>query len=411
MPYTSKPCSLRHLSRQIFVVILCVSLCFAILGAISWKYTRQSVEAWTSYSMSHDRTQRLRSQLLAAFGYGGMIHDFKNYVLRGGDARFDLVQRRGGAALTLLEDMRLVHVDAKDLAAIDAISDTVKTYLDKSHLARRLRAMGNTPEQIDKLVKVNDGPALIALNWLERRLLDQHGSPRFEMLSQFRRATGYGGIVHDIKNYILRKESARADRIMTRIAETRGLLDSYRRKADPVLDKPALDELDRLLDTFESVTVRTGEMIAQGADAATIDAALRWDDGPALQALARLEYAEELQARADAASLDRTLALSSWLALGLAMAIALILPLVAWAILDLLKRRAVEPVQQVAEAMTRLVKGEPVPDLSAFANDSEIGRLAAASQTFRAAHMLQEKLARDKDKKDFDQRMTTSLHW
>ncbi len=84
MPYTTTSTSLRLLSRQIFVIILGFSLMFAALGAVAYHKTRQSAEAWQAYRASHDRGQMLMSQLLAAVGYGGMIHDFKNYVLRGG---------------------------------------------------------------------------------------------------------------------------------------------------------------------------------------------------------------------------------------------------------------------------------------------------------------------------------------
>ena len=113
------------------------------------------------------RKGQLLSDLRAAIGYGGFIHNFKNYVLRQDDWRAEQVQRDINRVREILLDYRIHGVVAEEETALDAVTVTIDTYADRFQLAKRRIAKGLSPKDVDRDVKVDDGPALQAMQTLQ----------------------------------------------------------------------------------------------------------------------------------------------------------------------------------------------------------------------------------------------------
>lgn len=120
----------------------------------------------------------LLNEIYKHIGYGGLIHDFKNYMLRG-----DGVYRRGfeddlDQVLVHIDEYRsLVDINQAELAALNVIAETFKTYHKNIRLIENLAAQAerdgsnapdapDAPNALDALVRVDDGPALAALQLL-----------------------------------------------------------------------------------------------------------------------------------------------------------------------------------------------------------------------------------------------------
>ena len=108
-------------------------------------------------------------QLRRALGYGGMLHQFKNYVLRHQPRYRAAAERHGGEALLALARLRNNFPDAAlDERELQSVSDTIQAYLDALARVDTLRAQGAAIEAIDDAVRIDDQPALDALNALSQ---------------------------------------------------------------------------------------------------------------------------------------------------------------------------------------------------------------------------------------------------
>ncbi len=93
-------------------------------------------------------------------GYGGIIHDFKNFVLRGDPAYRERVLKNHERVLADLDEVEAIARRYEFNVSYEVYRETLDEY--RSHLPTiaRLHAEGRPVMQIDRRVVVNDGPAL-----------------------------------------------------------------------------------------------------------------------------------------------------------------------------------------------------------------------------------------------------------
>jgi len=388
-----KPMSFQRMSRLVLMSMVATALLFAALGSLSYAKTRAGEAAWREFHNSQDRDTLLFSQLLAAMGYGGMVHQFKNYVLRGDDLRLDKIQRDGGAALALVDQLLVTHPAEQDQAALENIRSVVLAYLGQIGTAKSLHMLGQSPETIDKSVAVDDGPAIDAIRSFLAEKAHSGDETKVNVLIQLRNTLGYGGLVHEVKNYVLRKDAAREEKIQGLLADARTYVDRYNALATRPEEAEATGALYALLDTLETAVVQVTDMANEGAEAAAIDAQVKWEDAPALAALDKLEMAILADAKIQAAHLTTNLVVNERLALALTALLILVLPFLAFLTHRSLHHSAVLPAKAISDAMTRLAEGDTSVDTSAYVSETEIGRIAAASEAFRAAFIKNEEMS------------------
>ncbi len=109
----------------------------------------------------------LISELATYIGYGGLIHHFKNYVLRGNDRYIDSFNRQLNNATGILDrysEMSGTSVSA--LKHVATIRNTITSYRESMETAIALKDAGRSIGEIDAALAINDGPAVEALNRL-----------------------------------------------------------------------------------------------------------------------------------------------------------------------------------------------------------------------------------------------------
>ena len=116
------------------------------------------------------RTSELRDTLSEAhvvvnklernIGYGGLIHNFKNYVLRGDDGDRVSALKNSAEALILLERLlkRAQYLGIE--VSLKHTHEMVLTYTRRLEQVRKLSANGLSPLSIDQQVRFDDSPAL-----------------------------------------------------------------------------------------------------------------------------------------------------------------------------------------------------------------------------------------------------------
>ncbi|MBV2358425.1 PAS domain S-box protein [Thalassococcus sp. CAU 1522] len=138
------------------------------LGVQTRRQFLEISESWTGYSSEADRKGALISAIRGQLGYGGIIHTFKNYVLRQDDQyRQRLVGKLGEFDAVTAEYLAL-PISVEEREAVETVIRTIAIYRDKLSIAEAAAAERWSAERTDALVRVDDTDALAALATLER---------------------------------------------------------------------------------------------------------------------------------------------------------------------------------------------------------------------------------------------------
>lgn len=130
-------------------------------------------DAWSDLRAEREVKVGLISDIRADIGYGGVIHNFKNWVIRGDPRTYD----------TLLDDFKDVERDIEayhnlalsetEREALSILSETLGRYRAAADQVIDLRSAGLSLAAIDNELRVNDRPALAALDVLEGATTDE----------------------------------------------------------------------------------------------------------------------------------------------------------------------------------------------------------------------------------------------
>lgn len=174
MPLNTAPLQHRDrnkLTRIALAGAITLALILATILTISYETNSRFAnirQGWHEYSQDADPRGVWISEIRGYFGYGGMIHNFKNYVLRR-DQRYALRLRTQTAFLLDAIDAYLgSDPDPTERDALLEIRSVVEQYSANIDIIERSIPLGLSAEQIDAKVRINDSNALKALQVLEQ---------------------------------------------------------------------------------------------------------------------------------------------------------------------------------------------------------------------------------------------------
>lgn len=313
---------------------------------------------WRRFSVERSEKVEAVTTLRKELGYGGMIHQFKNFVLRGDlSYRASMGEHLGGARAAIAH-YRSLGVNQPEAVALNELDTTLQSYRAAADLAQRLVDTGASIAEVDRQVRIDDGPALAALKVLseqsQSRIYDD-GSvlSKASAINALRVAIGYGGMIHNFKNYVLRGDETRALMAESQINEARRALTAYARDSTNLEEQAALVDLRAMLDAYgEAIKVATA-MREKGESAATIDKRVRVDDQPAFLALTIIQRQLHLQNETNALAVSSALGGASALArASYWVTFGLMVSLLAGAIWTLWDRQRREQLLRTSEERT-----------------------------------------------------------
>ncbi|MES9872869.1 MAG: methyl-accepting chemotaxis protein [Candidatus Sedimenticola sp. 6PFRAG7] len=168
----------RRLSLSLKFYLLLLVLCLLGLGVLGFVYqtlTPMSAD-FKEYRSHVEKREILLMGMRKNFGYGGAIHNFKNYVLRGDDKYVSRLKKNQQISRSLFTNYRkLTGLSEEESQALGQIEKVFESYFSMVPVAQKMVAEGKTPVQIDKIVKIDDKPATTGLDTLEKhyRLLTE----------------------------------------------------------------------------------------------------------------------------------------------------------------------------------------------------------------------------------------------
>ncbi|XZG71630.1 ATP-binding protein [Chitinibacteraceae bacterium HSL-7] len=169
------------------LILAMASLAIVLTLAFGWMAVQRFQRAqdlWVSYNERAVRTNDALAQLYRRMGYRGMIHDFKNLILRRDIETYQpKLSENFRSIQALLATLQNTLNRAEEQAALLDIRDTVAQYARNNEVALDLIRSGLDSEAIDARVRVDDTRAKAALD-----LLSEHGE--VEVRQAERRAYG-----------------------------------------------------------------------------------------------------------------------------------------------------------------------------------------------------------------------------
>ena len=343
---------------------------------------RKADALWSGYAANNEYEAALIRDLVTSLGYGALIHDFKNYVLRGDDDRLARIAIHSGAANTALDELSILAEDPATQAALEEIRSVVNQYHGAAARVRQYKSIGQKVDAIDARLEIDDRPARSAVAHLVAASLASQAS-KSALLNRLRMELGFGGMIHQFKDMVMRRDAALGDGVGIEIGAALSVIAEYRQLTLTEEERNALGKLEEVVNAYESGRGLALEMIADGAAAEEIDSAVTVSDEPALEALAVLASSIVRESHITARAIDAEHALSKTLALVLMIGMPLSFLVLTLGLSVVIWRSALTPAKQISDAITRLSNGDVDVDVDAYASETEIGAIARACGAFR----------------------------
>lgn len=143
--------------------------------------SNESVDIVRSGILNRLTKTSLLNRLHSFIGYGGLIHHFKNYVIRGERYYYLLANELFVEAAFIIRDYRrLPGLTADEHDRLLVVEKTLKNYIANLDIAASLHRAGESVAVIDEMVKIDDAPALEAISWLREVIVQKDAGDWFQ---------------------------------------------------------------------------------------------------------------------------------------------------------------------------------------------------------------------------------------
>jgi len=167
----------EHFHRNFGVILAFLAALFALL--FFWTYQVYTVNAparWLDADQHFSATTNNSEQVMSLVGFHNMVHNYKDYLIRGNIEDKNQFFTHFDDAREELQILRAHFGDAveTEIAAIDA---TLRDYFVSINRVDQLREEGKSIAEIDSAISINDKPAFDAF----RRILDLYEKEKAEV--------------------------------------------------------------------------------------------------------------------------------------------------------------------------------------------------------------------------------------
>ena len=392
--------TIRALGISVIAATLITGVIYVSSAYMIRNEIQDSRSIWNNYQrISANRAQSL-SSIIHNLGYGGMIHSFKDFIIKGEE---DLAQRAtlsAGAALAAIERYKASPISASEQTALASIQTNIMAYMKAITAATEALMEGETVSGIDKLIKINDTPALKSIETLRQAINGTNSSSKSntktDQYGQMLSALGYGGMIHNFTNYIIRGDKPRIAKIKKAINSYRQAAKSYRALGINVRESKALAAIDKAVSIYEKDLVIAIDLRNGGMLPADISHRFKPDFEPLMQGLKTLNGAIEQQIMVSKNELTKNLKTASafsvtvlWLALFATIAMMFLNSTIIFT-------RIVAPIRNIKTTMFALAGGDMDVKIKYTGRQDEIGSMARAIEVFQKNALEITRLEQDK---------------
>ncbi|MBC8338589.1 MAG: PAS domain S-box protein [Alphaproteobacteria bacterium] len=355
---------------------------------------------WETFEEGRSEKARALNALNREIGYGGMIHHFKNYILRGRAETQKAVRQSFGGANAVLLRYQTLDLSEGEKKALIKIRKMVGDYERFLVIAERLKLAGFPVKEIDRLVKVDDSEAISGLDLLDKEATslftnqpDAKNSNKSRIIASLHRALGYGGFIHYFKNYILRDDHSLDPKLDASFVAAKALISQYRSLTMTEAEGKAIITISNIIRAYGEALKQANRLTEENVSPEEIDKTVWVNDKPAFAAFNILSREIEAQSVRNARNVDEALRLvyrieiiAAWVSFGL---IGVLIVVSFW----VFRARIATPITKMTRDMSRLASGDLDIQVQDIDRENEIGEMARAIEVFRI-NALERNLAR-----------------
>ncbi|MCW9015142.1 MAG: GGDEF domain-containing protein [Gammaproteobacteria bacterium] len=383
--------SLKKLSIIILFILLLMGAIFAYVAQHLSEQVTEINSSWLSFRAQHAEKARLLNSLNGGLGYGGMIHNFKNYILRKDFNHYVKLERSLGAAQSIVKQYYALSTLPAEKIALNDIRAMLNNYQTALELIQTEISKGSTSREIDNLARIDDTLALRGLRVLHSEIIQEHvyfndKKQKPVLAAYLRSELGYGGMIHSFKNYLLRHNDTYRESALDSISNIENIIADYYQLEPSTAEKTALEDLLSAVKNYKNNLKLIKEGINNKHSSETIDNTVKVDDYYALRGLTTLDHVIIMQINEKSRNLsEMLLSINNSVWLNAATAITLII-ILAMFIFWIFSKKIIDPVMNISKEMSELAAGNLDYDLvqhTTSKDNTELGVMDTSLQVFK----------------------------
>ena len=160
----------KRINRKFLILILILGVTFILTF---WNLNQVANEIQQNWTQYHDQVAGRQKQLMdikSQFGYGGGIHNFKNYVLRKTPKYYKQSLENFKKAQEIISSyVSIDDITEQETKALETMQGVFETYESALIAAQLMFSEGDLPNQVDAVIKIDDTPAFQAFEILEKQ--------------------------------------------------------------------------------------------------------------------------------------------------------------------------------------------------------------------------------------------------
>ena len=169
--------SLKQISWVFISTLVITAIIFIGSGIASVNNIAAIQDTWEYFEDGRSEKDQALNSLRRELGYNGMIHHFKNFILRQEPRYATRVHENIGGALSTIRRYKSFGTNKAEESALNQIKNVIRAYDDALITAIQMSQNNTQSTDIDRAVRVDDKPALEGLKVLEREISASNARP------------------------------------------------------------------------------------------------------------------------------------------------------------------------------------------------------------------------------------------
>jgi signal transduction histidine kinase/CheY-like chemotaxis protein/HPt (histidine-containing phosphotransfer) domain-containing protein len=161
-------------SRFIVGVAVMLVIAFSAFIYVSYDRVNRINEAWQAQQEQQTLKSEALSDLNHRMGYDGLIHNFKNYILRQNPVNLEKAEIDIALSLDAIGQLLDLMPTENERIEIQTVRTVIENYRDRLGDAQLAFASGLTVRQVDELVRIDDRDAAAAMSRLQTAAIKQN---------------------------------------------------------------------------------------------------------------------------------------------------------------------------------------------------------------------------------------------